>query len=101
MRTLQLGRTVRPLRPRGGTDRHRRGVTLTHMETEYEFQEPTNIHPDGTPEWELADDEALHVVVRDGSILLGGRALHPLVAKQLADNLGGALVYLVNQQEGE
>ena len=71
------------------------------METEYEFQEPTNIRPDGTPEWELTEDVSLHVVVRDGAIHLGGKALHPLVAKQLADNLGGALVYLVNQQEGE
>lgn len=83
------------------SDRHHTRVTLAHMETEYEIQEPTNIRPDGTPEWELTDDVSLHVVVCDGSIHLGGKALHPLVAKQLADNLGGALLYLVNQQEGE
>ncbi|GEM_PF-6242385 len=62
---------------------------------------PTIIHGDGRQEWELTNDEDLCLTVKDGSILLGGKPLHPLVVEALSDNLRAALVELFTPTEEE
>lgn len=56
-----------------------------------DLPELTNTLQDGSLVWELTRDGDLHVTLREGKIFLGGKQLHPLVAKELSRNIMSAL----------
>lgn len=66
-----------------------------------DLPKPTIIHDDGRPEWEMTSDVDLWVTVREGSIWMGEKPLHPLIVETLSNNLRAALVELFRPIEEE